>query len=100
MSDPSVRLRRSGPLPTITVVVALALISFVFLLPFIWMVSASIRTQGDLLANPTTLWPDQITWSNYVDVWRRIPFGQQLVNTVLYAGIITVVSVTLDSMAG
>ncbi len=81
-------------------VIALLLISAVVLLPFVWMLSASLRTQGDLLSNPMTLWPAQFTWDNYVDVWRRIPFGRQLLNTAVYAGVVTIVSVTLDSMAG
>jgi multiple sugar transport system permease protein len=90
----------SRPLRTFATVLALALLSLAFLLPFLWMLSASLRTQGDLLANPQTLWPADITWDNYREVWQRIPFGRQFANTVLYAGVITVVSVILDSMAG
>jgi multiple sugar transport system permease protein len=82
------------------IVVVLLLISAVFLLPFLWMLSASLRTQGDLLGNPATLWPQEFTWDNYLEVWRQIPFGRQLLNTTVYAGVVTIVSVTLDSMAG
>jgi multiple sugar transport system permease protein len=90
----------SRPIRTFASVAVLALLSLAFLLPFLWMLSASLRTQGDLLANPQTLWPEHITWDNYREVWQRIPFGRQFLNTVIYAGIITVVSVLLDSMAG
>ncbi|GLI02172.1 carbohydrate ABC transporter permease [Phytohabitans aurantiacus] len=90
----------SRPIRTFASVAVLALLSLAFLLPFLWMLSASLRTQGDLLANPQTLWPEHITWDNYREVWQRIPFGRQFLNTVVYAGIITVVSVLLDSMAG
>lgn len=89
-----------GPVATAGLVVALALISLLILIPFIWMLSASVRTRGDLLGNPTTLWPATFTLDNFLDVWQRIPFGRQLVNTVVFAGSITVVSVVLDSMAG
>src|SRR5690606_27323493 len=82
------------------VVIVLLLASAVVMLPFVWMLSASLRTQGDLLGNPATLWPGEFTWDNYLDVWRRIPFGRQLLNTVVYAGVVTCVSVVLDSMAG
>lgn len=88
------------PLLTAGLVLGLLLVSVLFLIPFIWMLSASLRTQGDLLANPMTLWPQQFTWDNYLDVWQRIPFGRQLLNTTVYAGVVTLVSVTLDSMAG
>lgn len=88
------------PLSTVAVVAGLALCAVLFLLPFIWMFSTSLRTHGDLLANPMTVWPQQFTLDNYVEVWRRIPFGRQLLNTAVYAGVVTVVSVTFDSMAG
>ena len=102
-TPPADRPRRStgrSRWTTAAVVVALALVSAVVLIPFVWMMSASVRTQGDLLGNPSTLWPAQLTWDNYVEVWRRIPFGRQFLNTVVFAGTTAAVSVILDSMAG
>lgn len=94
------RSGRRGPLATAALVLALAAISLLILIPFFWMLSASLRTRGDLLANPTTLWPDPFALANFGDVWNRIPFGRQLVNTTVFAGCVAVVSVVLDSMAG
>jgi multiple sugar transport system permease protein len=85
---------------TIAVVVVMLLISAFFVLPFIWMASASFRTQGSLLADPGTLWPTAFTLENYTEIWQRIPFGRQLFNTMFFAGVVTVVSVTFNSMAG
>src|SRR5690606_23999515 len=89
-----------GPVATVAAVAVLILISAAFLIPFVWMASASVRTQGDLLGHPMTLWPQQFTFENYVNVWSRIPFGRQFLNTAIYAGVVAVVSVILDSMAG
>jgi multiple sugar transport system permease protein len=85
---------------TVVLVVVLCAAAFVALLPFLWMLSASIRTRGDLIADPTSLWPGDFTWQNYVNVWTQIPFGRQLVNTTVFAGTVALVSVLLDSMAG
>ena len=85
---------------TIAVVAVMLLISAFFVLPFIWMASASFRTQGSLLADPGTLWPTAFTLENYTEIWQRIPFGRQLFNTMFFAGVVTVVSVTFNSMAG
>jgi len=85
---------------TILIVVVMFAISAFFLLPFAWMLTASVRTEGSLLADPATLWPTVFTLDNYAEIWRRIPFGRQLVNTVFFAGAVTVISVTLNSMAG
>lgn len=93
------RTQRQKRLSIIIVIVMFA-VSALFLLPFGWMLTASFRTQGSLLADPATLWPTVFTLENYSEIWRRIPFGRQLLNTVVFAGVVTVVSVTLNSMAG
>lgn len=94
------RKARRQRLATIVIVVVMFAISAFFLLPFAWMLTASVRTEGSLLADPATLWPTVFTLDNYSEIWRRIPFGRQLLNTVVFAGVVTVVSVTLNSMAG
>lgn len=85
---------------TVLLAIALALAVAVALLPFTWMLSASFRPRGDLIANPTTLIPGEFTWQNYLAVWQQIPFARQLGNTVVFAGTVAVVSVLLDAMAG
>ena len=85
---------------TFLVVLVMLVISAFFVLPFVWMISASFRTQGSLMADPGTLWPTVFTLENYSEIWSRIPFGRQLLNTTVFAGVVTVVSVTFNSMAG
>jgi multiple sugar transport system permease protein len=92
-------IRARPRLRTVLIVVALVIVSVFVLLPFFWMISASFRTQGDITAHPTTLWPTPFTLQNYVNIWTSIPFAHQLLNTVAYAGVVTLVSVTFDSMA-
>ncbi len=94
------RPRRRTPAWTVALVVALCLAAAVALLPFVWMLSASFRTQGDLIGDPTSLWSDSWTLENYLSIWTQIPFGRQLANTVVFAGTVAVASVLLDSMAG
>ena len=97
---PFVAPRARSNISTVALVIFLAAVSVVFIIPFIWMLTTSFRTQGDLAANPLTLWPEAITLENYHNVWERIPFGRQFINTTLFAGTVTIVSVVLDSMAG
>jgi multiple sugar transport system permease protein len=91
---------RTHRISTWLIVLLLAAISFFVLLPMFWMVSASFRPQGDIAAHPGTLWPTVFTLDNYVHVWERIPLAQQFLNSVAFAGTVTVVSVLIDSMAG
>jgi multiple sugar transport system permease protein len=93
--------RRRIPAPArLVLLLALCVVSFIVLLPFIWMLTASVRTQGDILAHPTSLWPASVTWSNYVDIWTEIPFAHQAWNTLVFAGSVALLSVAFDSMAG
>ncbi|WP_460947633.1 carbohydrate ABC transporter permease [Okibacterium endophyticum] len=97
---PAPHRRSRRPVGTVLTVLVLAVVSVAFLLPFVWMLTTSFRTQGDLASAPLSLVPQAFTFENYVHVWERIPFGRQLMNTVLFAGVVTAVSVVLDAMAG
>ncbi|WP_239163419.1 carbohydrate ABC transporter permease [Paractinoplanes rishiriensis] len=100
MDESDQRIRRSRDVGTFLLVLLLCAAVFVTVLPFLWMLSASVRTQGDLMAHPTTLLPTEFAWENYTEIWRQIPFARQLLNTALFAGTVAVGSVLLDAMAG
>ncbi len=80
--------------------VAATLIALAVLLPIIWMVFASLRPDGDIAKFPPTLFPRQWTFESYVQVFTQIPFARLYLNTVIFAGIVTIVSLLFDSMAG
>jgi multiple sugar transport system permease protein len=85
---------------TVLIILGLAVVSVAILLPFIWMLSTSFRTQADFDSYPLSLIPSTLTIQNYLNIWSQIPFGRQLLNTLIYAGTVTVFSVAFDSMAG
>lgn len=73
-------------------------ISAVMLLPLVWMVLTSFKPEADIVAFPPRLWPESFTLDHYVDVWDRIPFARLYLNTIIFAGTVTLVSVLFDSM--
>lgn len=75
-------------------------ISLAVLLPVIWMIAASLRPDSDIAGFPPTLWPRVWTVDNYQNVFERIPFARLYLNSIAFAGTVTVVSLTLDAMAG
>ncbi|NMM15805.1 MAG: carbohydrate ABC transporter permease [Phycicoccus sp.] len=102
LATTSVSHRRSKArerLSTALVVALLMAVSAFVLLPVVWMISASFRTQGDLVGNPGSLLPQVFTLENYANVWQRIPFGRQLLNTVAFASSVTAISLLIDAMA-
>lgn len=57
--------------------------SLAFSLPFFWTVSSSLKPIAEIYQFPPTLWPQNIRWQNYVDVFRLAPFALFIWNTVV-----------------
>ena len=68
------------------------------LIPFIWMVSGSFRSEADLYQNPASLFPTSITLHGYIGVWQQLPFLRLLLNSFVFAGVTTALTVLFDSM--
>ncbi|MDQ6686317.1 MAG: carbohydrate ABC transporter permease [Actinomycetota bacterium] len=69
------------------------------LLPFVWMIMTSLKSESDLFGHPLQLLPTQWKWSNYGSVWTELPFRRLFINSVVFAGGVTVLSVFFDSLA-
>lgn len=63
---------------------ALVLVSLTFLLPFLWMVSTSLKPTEAVLAYPPVWWPPQPRWENYVKAVQAVPFFRYFLNTLVY----------------
>jgi len=78
--------------------VAVLAIAAVMLLPLVWMVATSFKPEPDIVKFPPSLLPDRVTLEHYLAVWDRIPFARLYVNTIIFAGGVTLISLLLDSM--
>jgi multiple sugar transport system permease protein len=72
----------------------------IMLAPFIWMLATSLKPTADVFKYPPTLIGSAIEWRNYLSVFQRSPFGQQLWNTVFIAVITTIGTLITSAMAG
>ncbi len=52
------------------------------LVPFIWMLSTSLKSQAQLFVFPPAWIPDPVLWSNYAEAWEVLPFSAMLMNTI------------------
>ncbi|HEU0192538.1 MAG TPA: carbohydrate ABC transporter permease [Mycobacterium sp.] len=77
---------------------ALGAIAACALFPILWALSGSLKKQAEV-SQPVLL-PDHPRWSNYIDVFARMPFWRMFFNTVLYAGCVTAGQVFFCSLAG
>jgi ABC-type glycerol-3-phosphate transport system permease component len=52
------------------------------MIPFLWMVSTSLKEVKDVFVMPPDLIPNPPIWRNYVDAWTTMPFTLYLRNTL------------------
>lgn len=93
------RLFRDGVL-RVAFYFLLATLSFVFLYPFIKMITQSLMTDDDLI-NITVKWlPSEVTWSNYDVAFRKLQFKTYVWNSVKVALVATLGHVFSCAMTG
>lgn len=83
----------------VIVFIILALCMVVTLLPFIWMVLTSLKTQSEAVTIPLQILPNKLLFSNYVSVFKKIPFAKMYLNTIISTAVVVSVQVILCSMA-
>jgi multiple sugar transport system permease protein len=74
----------------------LIVLSAMFALPLVWMLSTSFKTAQQALQLPVVWWPHPFLFSNYPDLFAALPYFRFFLNTFLYAGI-TIVGVCVSS---
>ena len=62
--------------------IVLIIASILFIIPFIWMVSTSLKPLTQVFSYPPEWLPRPFKWSNYLDAMDYIPFFTYLKNTV------------------
>lgn len=72
----------------------------VMVLPFIWMLSTSLKLPDDVLSWPPRLLPKKVSLYNYQNVFETAPFVRFFMNSVLMSGISTVSIIFTSSLAG
>ena len=80
--------------------ILLTLGALIMIVPFIWMVSTSLKSQQQLFAWPPNWIPNPFVWSNYSEVFSRINFSLYGLNTLKITVAVTVGRLILCSMAG
>ena len=84
----------------VIVYVILILIALIMIIPFLWMLSASIKSDRQVFQmNPFVWIPENPKISNYHDIWAKIPFGKFVGNTVYLTIIVTFLQLLTSSFA-
>ena len=62
--------------------VVLGLMIIIFVFPFIWMLSTSLKTTAEAIQIPTTIIPNEFIFENYLKGWNSGPFFRYLGNSI------------------
>ncbi len=69
------------------------------MIPFLWMITTSLKTRAEVFAVPRTILPIVPQWGNYGEMWDALPFAAFFVNSVKLAVLNTVGTLISCSMA-
>ncbi|WP_277407326.1 carbohydrate ABC transporter permease [Lacrimispora xylanisolvens] len=79
--------------------VVLLILTAAMLIPFAWMLSASLKLDKDVFIFPIQWIPQNPRWMNYVDIWTKIPLMTFVGNTVKITLIVTFLQLLTSSFA-
>lgn len=85
-------------LAVVKYVVLLAL-AVLMLIPFVWMISSSLKTSIDVFSIPMKWIPEVFHWENYVTIWSKVSLMTYFKNTVVVALVVTFMQILTSSFA-
>jgi len=77
-------------------IILLVTVAIIMILPFVWLVSSSLKSQMQIFQYPPQWIPDPIQWDNYVRALTLKPFGTYLKNTLTVC-VLNVIAVVMTS---
>ena len=78
------------------VLIALAVFT---LIPFVWMISSSLKLDREVFAYPMKWIPETFHWENYKLIWTRVPLVTYFGNTAFIAVVVTLLQTLTSSFA-
>jgi multiple sugar transport system permease protein len=82
------------------VLLYVALISggIVFAMPFVWMISTSIKPTAEVFAIPPIWIPSTFDWHNFIEPWTQLPFVTFFQNSTIVSSVNIVATVISSSL--
>ena len=77
----------------------LIVLAIIMLIPFVWMITASLKLNKDIFVIPYQWINPEPRWQNYIDIWTKIPLAKYALNTVKLTLIVTCLQILTSSFA-
>lgn len=69
------------------------------LIPFVWMLSSSLKLDREVFSYPMKWLPETFHWENYVKIWEKVPMLTFFKNTAFIALMVTFIQSLTSSFA-
>lgn len=79
--------------------IVLLTVGLLMISPFIWTLSSSFKNNNEIFSYPIKWIPEVFRFSNYEEVWSRIPFLTYYLNTLKLSVIVTTGQIVTCSLA-
>lgn len=79
--------------------VAVTIGAVVMIMPFAWMLLASVKDLGQIYQVPPNWIPDPFVFQNYVNAWTAVPFATGYINSAIVTVTVVVANLLTCSMA-
>lgn len=83
---------------TIIIYIYLLLLTLAYIVPFLWVISVSVRSNAEVFKNPFGV-PEKFLWDNYKVAWTAGKLGKATLNSVIVCTITLVISLFIGAMA-
>jgi len=84
---------------SVAVNVQIITLLLLFLLPILWLVSASFKSVDEMFSADLHFIPRALTVDNYIRIWNVIPYAAYLKNSLIIAAYTSIVTLIFSSLA-
>ena len=88
-----------GKIARSSVWVVVSLMGLAMIVPFVWMILTSLRSDADAFSWPPKLLPLPLRFDNYSEAWKTAPFARFFLNSIIVSVSVTVGSLVVNSLA-
>jgi len=93
-------IRERGLLSQVVIYAIFGVIGITMVMPFIWMILSSFKTQVDMFLVPPKLFPSQWIWTNYYEAIRTSMFPRFFLNSAIITVSVVTGQLFFDTLAG
>jgi len=92
-------IEREHLIKRLSVYISLGFITFLTLLPLVWMLSSSLKYDSAVFSVPIQWIPLKPVWGNYATFWKKVDFAVFTFNSFKLSIVVTVIQVITSSFA-